>query len=94
MCGFPISSMSKMISKLENNKIDYLILDRRNNYDVDERVEFKNLNNYSKVYNKAKKAVNIDIRINEINKYIRRIENEAKLLEVLRKIENVINETR
>ena len=94
MCGLPISSMSKMISKLENNKIDYLILDRRNNYDVDERVEFKNLNNYSKVYNKAKKAVNIDIRINEINKYIRRIENEAKLLEVLRKIENVINETR
>ena len=34
-CGFPIESINKIMAKLENKKINYLIVDRRNNYDVD-----------------------------------------------------------
>ena len=56
-CGFPVSAISKVCAKLENNKINYLIIDRRNNYDVDEKEDYKNLNRYAEFYEKANKYV-------------------------------------
>ena len=35
-CGFSNNSIKMVMAKLEQNKINYLILDRRNNYNVDE----------------------------------------------------------
>ena len=32
MCGFPESSKNRVIAKIEEKKINYIILDRRNNY--------------------------------------------------------------
>ena len=46
---------NKIISKLEEKKINYLILDRRNNYEEDEKSNNKNLNTYSKIMIPAKK---------------------------------------
>lgn len=34
------------MARLENEKINYLLVDKRKNYDVDEKYN-KNLNNYS-----------------------------------------------
>ena len=34
MCGFPLSSIHKVIAKLEEKKVNYLIVDRRNDYEV------------------------------------------------------------
>ena len=56
MCGFPINSLNKIIAKLEEKKINYLIVDRKNNYEVDEIFDNKNLNNYKKYFEKAKKC--------------------------------------
>ena len=58
MCGFPLSSIHKVMAKLEERKINYLIVDRRNNYEVDEISDNKNLNNYIKYFEKAKRYIN------------------------------------
>lgn len=34
-CGFPKSSINRVMAKLEELKVNYLILDKKNNYDVD-----------------------------------------------------------
>ena len=43
VCAFPVFILNKIIAKLEENKINYIIIDRRNNYEVDEK--FDNGNN-------------------------------------------------
>ncbi len=48
-CGFPLNSLNKVIAKLEENKINYIILDRRNSYDIEQKSDNKNLNNYEKI---------------------------------------------
>lgn len=55
------------MAKLENKKINYLIVDRRNNYDVDEFYDNKNLNTYNQTYEKAKQYINSKHRV---DKYI------------------------
>ena len=54
-CGFPQKSLSKIQATLENKKINYLLVDRRNKFDVDEKSDNKNLNNYEEHFRKAYK---------------------------------------
>ena len=65
-CGFPVDSINKVMAKLENTKINYLLIDRRNNYDVDKISDNKNLNTYIKTYEKAKEYINAKNRVNKI----------------------------
>ena len=75
-CGFPLDSVSKVMAKLEEKKINYVILDRRNNYEVDEQYDNKNLNQYKDIYEKAKRYVNMKKRIDAIyEQLIEEIEN-------------------
>ena len=69
-CGFPVDCIGKILKKLEDNRINYVILDRRNNYDVEERTNYKNLNRYDKFAVKAKSYVNCKKRIDNISKYL------------------------
>lgn len=94
MCGFPESSINKVIAKLEDNKINYLILDRRNNYEVEEIYDNKNLNTYFKYFEKARKYINCKIRIDNINNFL--IENIGKenFKDIICKMEEIINERR
>ena len=50
VCGFPIKSIAKVENILEHKKINYMILDRKNNYDVDVFENYKNLNKYQEIY--------------------------------------------
>ena len=43
----------KVVSILEEKKINYLIIDPRNNYDIYEKSDNRNLNTYQKEFNKA-----------------------------------------
>ena len=90
--GFPEVSLKRVIATLENKKIDYMILDRRNNYDADEKFENGNLNKYNEIYNKAKKHFNILARIENINKYLCDNVKEEKTLEIIRRMEQIIYE--
>lgn len=87
-CGFPSQSLNKIISKLENNKINYIIIDRRNNYDIEEKENYKNLNNYNKYYEKAKEIVGLKVRIQKINEYLLENMNKRKIYEIEKILKN------
>lgn len=89
-CSFPKSAINKVLSILESNKINYIILDKRNNYDVENKINFKNLNKYEEIYIKAKAKIATRMRIEKIYKYLLSCQNEKLIYE----IENIINERR
>ena len=92
-CAFPKQSYSKVIAQLENRKINYIILDKRNNYEVEEKSNNKNLNTYNKWFEKAQKYINIKFRIDNIYKYMLENIDKELLLDKLNKMEEIINET-
>lgn len=92
MCGFPLSSVNKIIATLEDKKINYLIIDRRNNYEVEERADNKNLNNYTKCFEKAKKYISDKIRIDNVNNFLLENINQEDFKDIIRKMEDAINE--
>ena len=91
-CGFPEKSLKKIEATLENKKISYIILDRRNNYEEDEVVNFKNLNSYDKIFEKAKRYINIKNRIDFINMNLLQNINNENIKETLNKIEQILEE--
>lgn len=92
--AFPKVSLPKVMAELENKKINYLIIDRRNNYNVDEKSDNKNLNNYTKYLEKAKKYVNLKIRINNISNYLLQHMDKSDITQILEGMEEIINERR
>lgn len=52
MVGFPKNAISKIMARLEREKINYIIIDTRNNYDIDEKENFGNLNKYNETFDK------------------------------------------
>lgn len=94
IAGFPINSINKIMAQLEDFKINYLTLDRRNNYDVEEQSDNKNLNNYSKYYEKARKYVTYKIKIEEIYSYMKENLNKKECKEIILKVDEMINERR
>ena len=88
--SFPKSAYSKVLSILEKNKINYIVLDKRNNYDVEEEDNNKNLNKYKEFYEKAKKEIAKKMRIEKIYKYLLMSNDEKIIYEV----EKTINERR
>lgn len=89
MVSFPKTAYNKVISKLENIKINYIVLDKRNNYE-EEKNNNKNLNKYAEFYEKARNEIAIKIRIEKIQKYLSKTKDKETIFE----IEKVINERR
>ena len=82
-CGFPISRLNKVISQLEHKQINYIVLDKRNNYDVDNKSNNKNLNKYDKFLEKAREKINYDLRVEQIVEYLQlNRENKNVILEM------------
>ena len=88
--GFPKNALSKNMARFEKEKLDYMVIDTRNNYDVDYKIEHKNLNTYEKVFEVAHKYVNIKRRIEKIADTLIKEKN----LEKIRKIEKIAYEGR
>ncbi|MDO5556590.1 MAG: hypothetical protein Q4G09_08430 [Clostridia bacterium] len=93
-CGFPIKSVNKVIYTLENKKINYLIIDSRDNYNINEKMNFKNLNRYIKEYETSKIYVNNQIRIEKINNYLLENVKKENIKKMLKEIESIINANR
>ena len=72
-CGTPKSAINKVLSTLENNKINYMTIIKSQNYEVDQELKFKEKNKYMEVYEKAYKYIAKKNRINAIYNYL--IEN-------------------
>ena len=69
-CGFPVDIIPRIMKKLEDNKINYIVLDRRNNYNVEEKANYKNLNRYERFAKKARIYVNSKKKIDDISNYL------------------------
>ena len=90
ICGFPSSIISKVEASFENKKIDYILLDVRNNYDEDEKQENGNLNKYEEILEKATRYVKLKRRIDEIHNYLLDEIFKEDIKGKIRKIEDII----
>ena len=93
-CGFPISTIDKIIAKLEILKINYVLIDRRNNFEIDEKKDYKKLNAYETFYEKANIYLNYKARIDNINSFLLESMNKKDFRKILGQIEDVIYERR
>ena len=91
-CGFPEASLNKVMAKLEHEKINYIVVDKRNNYSKDEQCDNKNLNRYIKAYEKAHKNIAYKIRIERINQCLLSYPDKEKLRSILGKMEDIIKD--
>lgn len=91
-CGFPSSSLSKNLAKLEEKKINYVIVDKRSNYEDEEKFDNKNLNKYDEIFEKAHKYVVIKNRIDNINNSLINEIDKDQIMEKIRKIEDIVYE--
>ena len=90
-CSFPQNAINKVISVLENKQINYIILDRRNNYEIIEKSDNRNLNRYDKIYEIGRRENVKRMRVEKIYSYL--LENMDNK-ELIDNIEKVINEGR
>lgn len=85
-CAFPKGSLNKVMATLENKKINYIIVDRRNNYEVVQELNNGNLNKYEEIFEKARIEINYNIRVENIVQYLMENRNTKLLLEMERLI--------
>ena len=77
-CGFPINAISKVENILEKRKINYVVVDRRNNYD--------------KIFEKSKQTIEIILKIQKINQFLIQHKEDEKIEEILERMEKIIND--
>ena len=94
VCGFPKKAIARICSKLEKEKINYIIIDTRNNYDVDEKIDNKNLNEYDKILEKSHKYIKIKKRITKIEETLLSETQKENIIEKIKKIEDIVYENR
>ena len=82
------------MARLEEEKIDYLLLDVRNQYEVDEKLENGNLNRYDVIFEKAYLYVKNRRKIKEIEQKLIKQISLPNFKEKVGKIEEILNEKR
>ncbi len=80
------------MAKLEDKKINYMVMDTRNNYDVDYKIDNKNLNEYDEVFEKARRYVKLKRKIDRISEQLVKEIEKDTIEEKLKKIEEIANE--
>ena len=93
-CGLPIHKLPKAMSIFENKKINYIIIDTRNNYDIDAKVEHNNLNKYEEIFEKAHKSIRIKVRVEKIAQELLSSTEDEGSKEKLKKVEEIVYEGR
>lgn len=89
-CGFNEESINKVMAMLEKEKINYVLLDRRNSYEVDKIKEYNKLNQYTEIYMKAKMFVNLKVRISNISNSLQENIFDDRIKKVILDIENLL----
>ena len=89
-CGFPKSGLTKVLTKLEEMNINYIVLDKADNYSEMEKEEFKNKNQYNQIFNKAHKYITKKNRIDAIYNYLIDNISSEDMKEKLTKVEEIV----
>lgn len=93
-CGFSEKALKRVTKILEEQKVNYMLIDPRNNYDVDAQVDFKEENTYDEEFKKAYLVIKQRRRIEHVKENFEEFIGEKNFRTVLKKIEKVINENR
>ena len=92
-CGFPMSAEKRVRAKLEENKINYKIVDPRNEYSVDVSEDYKNLNEYENELKKDFTLIKYKKVINRITEELTMNMNKPDFKDIIRKIEDILDKT-
>ena len=92
-CGFPMSAEKRVRAKLEENKINYKIVNPRNEYSVDVSEDYKNLNEYENELKKDFTLIKYKKVINRITEELTMRMNKLDFKDIIRKIEDILDET-
>ena len=84
--------MNKEINKIEDKNINYILLDRGNEYAIEEQMNYKNKNQYDEIYNVANRYISKKNRIEEIYSYLIENINNNEINSKLMDIEKIIYE--
>ena len=91
-CGFPVTAINKVKAIIEEQKINYLVVNKADNYEVYEEEDFKNENTYIQIYNKSHKYINRKNRITEIYNYLIENINSDSIREKIKDVEEILYE--
>ena len=75
---------------LAKNKINYIVVDRRSNYKIEEKVINKQKNNYEKMLEKANKSKTYVLRIQKIYDFLLEKRDSINIEKKLKQIEEVL----
>ncbi len=88
-CGFPISSLDKVSNRLEQLEINYIALDKSQDFKITEKKDFTD-NKYSKIYSKAHNYISIKSRIDTIYQFLLEGMAEDNILDKIIEVEKII----
>ena len=86
-CGVPKSGLNKVLKILEDNKINYLVVIKSQNYSVETDMKYKSSNRYREIYEKAYKYVSIKNRINAVHNYLMENIDSPNIKSLIQKLE-------
>ena len=92
--GFPLKSCFKVRAKIEEKEINYMVIEPRNNYDVEVKEDFGNLNKYDSQFEKAYSQNKKKKKISHISEELILLLDTPNFKEIIRKIEDVLDEAR
>ena len=93
-CGFSKKVLRKVMATLEDRKINYLIIEPRNDYDVEEKSDNKNLNTYEQEFKASYKIVKQKVKIEKIKERLELYIGKDEFRNIIRKVEDVLDENR
>ncbi len=92
-CGFPLKAIYKVRVKIEEKNINYMMIDPRNNYGVDIKEDFKNLNTYQEQFEKSYTIVKCKKRIKNIADKLTDLIKQPNFKEIIGKVDDILSET-
>ena len=89
-CGFPKAALNKVMTKIEENNISYIILNKCDQYNEEHEENFKSKNKYMQMYEKAKKYLSVKNRSEKIYKNLLNNIDKEDVKEKIKRIEEVL----
>lgn len=81
--GFPTTSIKKVLYILEQSSINYVLLDKKHNYEEEEKQDFKKKNRYEEIKKEAVIFLETQNRIEKISTYLKENTKAIPLVEEL-----------
>lgn len=83
VAGFPLVSLNRVLSILEKRNINYLVVDKKHNYEEECKMNYKKKNKYYEILKIASDKIDIISRIDRIKEYLFLNKNKIGIVEDL-----------